>query len=92
MYTDHMSEHNREFLLHWQRMRSQKVTVNECLIQQLQAQEGGVLTYDEADCVVMGPNNARKMRQLIDILLEKGDKEFHNFCMILGMDPRTAAI
>lgn len=84
--TDRMSDCNQEYLAYWQRMLSLKVNVTEQLIKQLQTQDGGVLTCDEAACVREKPNNARKMRQIIDLLLEKGDKEFKNFCRILGMN------
>ena len=52
----------------------------------LQTRYGGILTCDEAAHVMKETNNARKLRQLIDILREKGDKECHIFCRILGMD------
>ena len=53
---------------------------------QLQTQDGGVLTHPEAARVMKETNNVRKFRQLIDIMHEKGDKEVHSFCRILGVD------
>ena len=78
-----MYEYWSKFLAYWQ---SQKVNVNENLIDQLQTQNGGILTSDEATCVRREPDNARKKKQLINIVIKKGEKQFNNFCTILELD------
>ena len=74
-----MSDYNSNALKALQRRLKTRVVMEE-LIDMLEPPAGGFMNESEAQSVL---NAKSPMRQLIKILLSKGDKEFNIFCDML---------
>ena len=81
-----MSDYNSNALKALQRRLKTSVVMDE-LIDMLELPAGGFMNETEAQSVL---NATSPMRQLIKILLSKGDKAFNTFCDMLERSNHSA--